>query len=177
MFDNSFPFTKHFTDKFQGAQYLKERTTYIFKTQKEKYHIEVEEYLFNIYVLKFFPARLKKHPRRFNVLTGENKMGKIVATCIQLILQILKKNPMANFGFLGSHTFDPKRFYEEGKECTKRFKIYRYAVYNLIGEEYFSHFMEEKNSTYLLINNKHEDVDLIKEQANIMFDTIFPSLR
>lgn len=84
---------------------------------------------------------------------------------------------MANFGFLGSHTFDPKRFYEEGKECTKRFKIYRYAVYNLIGEEYFSHFMEEKNSTYLLINNKHEDVDLIKEQANIMFDTIFPSLR
>ncbi|MGN7990143.1 hypothetical protein ACTJKC_22570 [Pedobacter sp. 22226] len=62
MFDNSFPFTKHFTDKFQGAQYLKERTTYIFKTQKEKYHLEVEEYLFNIYVLKFFPARLKKHP-------------------------------------------------------------------------------------------------------------------
>jgi len=36
--------------------------------------------------------------------------------------------------------------------------------------------MEEKNSTYLLVNNKHEDVDLIKEQANIMFDTIFPLL-
>lgn len=59
MFDHSYPFTKHFTNKFQGAQYLKERTTYIFKTQKEKYHIKVEEYIFNIYVLKFFPARLK----------------------------------------------------------------------------------------------------------------------
>lgn len=176
MFDHSFPFTKHFTDKFQGGQYLKERTTYIFRTEREKYHIEVEEYLFNIFIMKFYPSRLKKHPRRFNILTGEHKMSHIVATCIQLILQILKKNPMASFGFLGSHTFDAKRQFEESKECTKRFKVYRYAVYSLIGEEYFSHFMEERNSTYLLVNNKHEDVDLIREQADIMFDSIYPSL-
>lgn len=176
MFDNPFPFTKHFTNKIKGGKHLCERTTYTFNTTQEKYFIEVEKYNLNIYIIKFFPTRLKKHPRRFNILTGENKMGHIVATCIQLILQILKRDPMANFGFLGSQTFDPKRNYEESKVCTKRFIIYRYAVYSLIGEEYFSHFMEEKNSTYLLVNNKHENPESIKDSANIMFDEIYPSL-
>ncbi len=176
MFDNSFPFNKHFTKNISGNKHLKERVTYTFKTDREKYFIEVEMYSNSIYIIKFFPVRLKKHPRRFNILTGENKMGHIVGTCIQLILQILKKNSLANFGFLGSHTFDPKRNYEENKECTKRFKIYRYAVFSLIGEEYFTHYMEERNSTYLLVNNKHSDVDKIKLAADKMFEEIYPSL-
>lgn len=104
-------------------------------------------------------------------------MGPIVATCMQLILQILKKNTKANFAFIGSHTFDPSRQYEESRNCTKRFKIYRFAVYNFVGEEYFSHFMEEKNSTYLLINNKNENIESIRDHAHIMFEAIFPSLR
>ena len=152
------------------------RSTYFFSTEGEKYIIEVEEYSQNIFIIKFFPKRLKDNSKRFNMLTGENKMGKIVATCIQLVLQLLKKNRTASFGFIGSHTYDGKRKYEESKACTKRFRIYRYAVYGLIGEEAFTHYMEERNSTYLLVNNIHDDVDQVREKANSMFDEIFPTL-
>jgi hypothetical protein len=176
MFDNSFPLNFIFRKPFRKDGYLVAKSTYAFSTPSESYLLEVEEYKYDIYIIKFFPKRLKNNPKRFNVLTGENKLGGIIGTCIYLILQILKKSPMANFGFLGSHTIDFKREYEEKKECTKRFKIYRYAVFNLIGEEAFSHFMEEKNSTYLLVNNKHEDVDRIKDKADQMFDVVFPRL-
>lgn len=177
MFDNSFPFTKLFKKEVKGSGHLKCRTTYEFSTPLEKYIIESEEYKHNIHIIKFFPKRLKTNPKRFNILTGEKKMGHIVGTCIILILQILKKNPGANFGFLGSHTIDFKRQYEESRECTKRFKIYRYAVYSLIGEHVFAHEMDEKNSTYLLINRSNKDIEMIKKEANKMFDLIFPTLQ
>lgn len=175
MFDNSYPFTFRFRKVMKGP-HLIARSTYFFSTEGEKYMIECEEYSESIFIIKFFPKRLKDNSKRFNMLTGENKMGKIVATCIQLVLQLLKKNNKASFGFVGSHTYDARRQYIEDRSCTKRFKIYRYAVYSLIGEQAFTHFMEERNSTYLLINNKHDNVDEVKEKANRMFDAVFPTL-
>jgi hypothetical protein len=177
MFDNSYPITRLFSKNIKNNKYLKNKTTYSFNIEKSKYLIEVEEYKCDVFIIKFCLASQKNNTKRFNMLTGQNKVGSIVATCIQVILQVLKRNNEANFGFIGSHTFDPKRKYEEKKECTKRFKIYRYAVYNLIGEESFTHFMEERNSTYLLVNNKLDNVDNVKNAANKMFDTIFPTLR
>jgi hypothetical protein len=176
MFDNPYSYNLKFKNVYKDRQYLRSRSTYLFRTEKEQYIIELEEYLYNIYIIKFFPRRLRDNSKRFNMLTREHKTGRIVATCISLLIQVLKKDSMASFGFIGSHTFDPKRQYEESKECTSRFIIYRYAVYGLIGEDTFTHFMDEKNSSYLLLNNSHKNVDLIKEQANSMFESIYPEL-
>lgn len=176
MFDSSYPFSPRFTKNNKKTNSSSSKSVYAFSTEKERYIIECERYLHNIYVIKFFPVRAKRSSKRFNILTNEYKAGRIVGTCIRVIMQILQKNPEASFGFVGSHTFDPKRQYEEKRSCTKRFKIYRFAVFSLIGEEVFTHFMEERNSTFLLVNNKNSDVLQIKNDADKMFDKIFPLL-
>jgi len=176
MFNSHYPFSFRFTKKYKKHPSLKARTTYTFSTEREGYIIECEEYLHGIYVIKFFPKRLRQNSKRFNALTNEYKTSRIIGTCVEVILSILKRNSKASFGFVGSHTFDPKRRYEEKRNCTKRFKIYRYAVFSLIGEETFSHFMDEKNSTFLLVNNNNSDITYIKKEADSMFDLIFPAL-
>lgn len=179
MFDKPFPFTKLFSKDLKNkGGYLTSKSTYSFRTESSvDYLIEVEEYHHDIYIIKFCQKKLKKHPKRFNVLTGECIMPKIVATCIQVMLQLLKKNPLANFGFLGSNTIIFGTGPNEPKEETKRFKIYRYAIVNLISEDVFVHHWDTKNSTYLVVNKKHENTDDIKEKANKMFDLLFPNLR
>lgn len=177
MFDNSYPFTKLFSKDLGGKNHLKSKITYVFKIDNgESYLIEVEEYGHNIYIIKFCPKKLKRHPKRFNILTKENKMPQIVATCVQVMLQTLKKNPLANFGFLGSNTIDFSKRYVESKCETKRYRIYRYVMMNYLNEETFSHHMDSKNSTYLAINNKNENKDEILVKANKMFESLFPML-
>lgn len=178
MFDKSYPFKKLFVKDFRknGHGYLVSKTTYTFRTEASvDYLIEVEEYQSNIFIIKFCPKKLKKHPKRFNILTGEHIMPRIVGTCIQVMLSIIKKNNLASFGFLGSNTIVFGK-YSEGKEDTKRYRIYKYVVQNYIGEETFSHKTDKKNSTYLVINRNNGDCELIASRANKMFDSIFPSL-
>lgn len=57
---------------------------------------------------------------------------------------------------------------------TRRFKIYRYAMVNLISPDDFDHHEDKHRSTYLLINIRDLDGEKIKEEAVKMFeDSIF----
>lgn len=179
MFDKPYIVTRKFAKelKGKGSGYLNSKTTYTFTTETgSDYLIEVEEYLHSIYVIKFCKKKLKNHPKRFNLLTSEHKMSKIVSTCIHLMLSILKKDDLASFGFLGSNTIIFGGRVEQ-KANTKRYRVYKYAVQNLIGEDFFSHHTDINNSTYLVLNKKHKDCNYVLEQANKMFDSIFPDLR
>lgn len=60
------------------------------------------------------------------------------------MLSILRKHPIANLGFLGAHTIDLANRYEEKKSNTRRFKIYKYAIEELIDTDFFIHFMDDK---------------------------------
>jgi hypothetical protein len=82
----------------------------------------------------------------------------------------------ASFGFLGAHTIDFSKEYEERKFNTRRFRIYKYAIEELIGTEYFSHYMDVTNSTYLIVNNKVSDTDAFSLAAIEMFMDIHPEL-
>ena len=92
------------------------------------------------------------------------------------MLSILKKNQTASFGFMGAHTINLAERFEEQRSNTKRFRIYKYAIEELIGTESFTHFMNEENSTYLLVNNKVESIDLLSANADNMFIDIYPQL-
>ena len=92
------------------------------------------------------------------------------------MLSILRKHPIANLGFLGAHTIDLANRYEEKKSNTRRFKIYKYAIEELIDTDFFIHFMDEQNSTYLIVNKKISYPDELSLIATDMFIDIHPEL-
>jgi hypothetical protein len=183
MFETSYHFHKVGDQKPNNKKYLERLYTYSFRTaslnNKQKgrlYLIEVEKYAYNIYVIKYYPKYLKSSPKRFNILTGENKCSKIVGTCLQVMLQILSKDKFANFGFMGAHSVDPINNIEEDRHNTKRFRVYKQAIENLFGIELFSHYIDITNSTYIILNNNNDDHHNLIFNASMMFDDLFPEL-
>lgn len=91
------------------------------------------------------------------------------------MLSIYQKNQLASFGFLGAHIVN-KGSSIESKSNTKRYRVYQKAIVRLFGEATFTHHQDKQHSTYLMVNNRHKDVDTIREKAKSMFDDLFPEL-
>jgi hypothetical protein len=147
-------------------------TVYSFRTNSYPYLVEVERYPHNIYALKFYRRIHKGNKEKFNLLSNEGKCSCIVATCFSIFLDIHKKNPLASFGFVGSNTIDRAKGNIEPQNQTKRFKVYRRAVFNCFGEETFSHFEDAESSVYLAISNKNESVQEIIDEAKKMLKSL-----
>ncbi|HEY5327758.1 MAG TPA: hypothetical protein VIJ27_12215 [Mucilaginibacter sp.] len=148
-----------------NRKYVEHLTIYSFRTNLYPYLIEVERYPYDIYVLKFYRRKHKGNKQRYNLLSNEGKCSRIVATCFSIFLDIYNQNPLASFGFLGANTVDEKTGKIESKNQTKRFRVYKRAVFNYFGEETFSHFESPDNSIYLAISNKNKFVNKISEGA------------
>ncbi len=176
MFDCYYRFNKVGVDKAHNKTYLKEIVTYSFKSNHNYYLVEVEVYRYNVFIIKYFLKKHKHSSLKYNILTNENRCSKVVSTCIRIMLQIHDKNPLASYGFLGANTVKSETGYSEPKRITKRFLVYRRAMYALFGTETFTHFMDLEHSAYLMISNQDDSVDNIKEKAKMMFEDIFPEL-
>ena len=109
-------------------------------------------------------------------MTNEHNCPKIVSTCIHILLSVLKSKPLASFGFIGANTIDHANNFVEGKRSTKRFRIYKKAMENLIGQQKFHHSMDQIHSTYLMVNNNNHSVQDIINKAKMMFERIYPEL-
>ena len=175
MFETYYRFCRVGVDKAHNKKYLKEIITYTFRSGNY-YIVEVEVYSYDIYIVKYYLKKNKRNPLKYNLLTNEHKCAKVISTCIRIMLSIYNKNPNASFGFLGANIIDRKNGYEESKNITKRFRVYRTSVVRLFGLETFTHHRDFEHSTYLMINNKNKNVDEIKEKARRMFDDLFPEL-
>lgn len=175
MFENYYRFCKVGVDKAHNKKYLQEVITYSFRSGNY-YLVEVERYRYDIYIIKYYLKKNKSNPLRFNLLTHEHKCAKVLSTCIRIMLSIYKSNPSASFGFLGAHIVKTDASFVEEKKLTKRFRVYRTAVVRLFGIETFTHHRDFDHSTYLMINNKNKDIELVKEKARKMFDDLFPEL-
>lgn len=173
MFDTHYRFCKVGEDKAHNKKHLKKIITYSFRSGNY-YLVEVEVYNYDIYIVKYYLKKNKSNPLRYNLLTKEHKCAKVISTCLRIMLSIYTSNNNASFGFLGANTIDNN--YNEPKKETKRFRVYRDAVVRLFGEKTFTHHRDFLNSTYLMINNKNESIDLIKEKARKMFEELFPEL-
>ena len=155
-----------------NRKYVEHLTIYSFRTHSYPYLIEVEQYPHNIFVLKFYRRVNKGNKEKFNLLTNEGRCSRIVGTCFSIFLDIYNKNPLASFGFIGSNTIDKSSGKIEPKKETKRFRIYRLAVFNYFGEETFSHFSDAENSVYLAISNKNKSVHKISDEANKILESL-----
>lgn len=155
-----------------NRKHVEHLTIYTFRTEKYPYLVEVEHYPCNIYALKFYRRAHKGYKQKFNLLSNEGRCSRIVGTCFSIFIDIYRKNPLASFGFVGSHTVNTKTGEEESKAETKRFRVYKQAVINYFGEKTFAHFSDPNNSVYLAISNQNKDVAAISEKANQILDSL-----
>lgn len=178
MFDSYYRVCKVGVTQALDKKYLKEIITYSFRSNNNYYLIEVEMYIYDIYIIKYYLKKHKTNPLRYNLLTNEQKCSKIISTCIRVLFEIFKKNSKASFGFLGAHIVikENNKILIEDKNTTKRFRVYRGAVVRLFGLETFTHHKDITHSTYLMISNNNNNVDTVKEKAKNMFDDLFPEL-
>lgn len=179
MLDHPFRFYPSSIDYPLDRPYLIRILRYTFRIEdkiRSIYLVEIEVYPDNLHVIKFYPKRFKGHKHRFNLLTGDNLASRIIATCVYIIGDILSKNPSANFGFLGSRSMSSNYELIEHRSRTKRFRIYQQACVDYFGPDSFSHYPDPLNSSYLIINNKNEDIKGIVKRSKRMFEEIFPLL-
>lgn len=141
--------------------------TYKFKAEHTEYLVKIYAYGKNLFVIEFFLRKDKdsKKENKFGKLTHQHKASSIIFTCFDIMLSIMKENNLASFAFVGSSTVKDEILLE--KECTKRFRIYRYASINLLGDKSFEQFGDEKTNCYL-IANKLANTDEIRVLANVI---------
>lgn len=167
MFVSGFPFSKlNFRNRKVGDDVIVEHA-YSFRGKTGKrYIVIVEQYNYFMYIVKFCLQERKFYSDRFNHLTKLNECSRVLTTIGLIIKEIHKANPFASFGFIGSN------LPEEGKENTKRFRLYKRVVNQVVSPVFFEHRISLKHSAYLLINRDNHEEDLL-DKITSMFERIY----
>jgi len=133
----------------------------------------VEEYAYNVYIIKFY---LKSHinsPKRFNLLTKDFDTARKLGTCLQIMLSIYEDDPLASFGFIGAAIIDEEK--KENTANTQKYRVYSTIVKNLFSDRLFIHAYNKEKSAYTIINRNNPEPDLI-DKVQKMFADYYPSL-
>jgi len=153
-------------------KHVEHLNVYCFKTDQSKYLIEVEQYPQNIYILKFYKRSHKQSRERYNLLTNEGRCSRIIGTCFSIFLDIYRTNELVSFGFIGACTINPQTGEKEGKDNTKRYRIYTRAMINYFGEETYTYFDEPGQSFYLAVSNKNLNVHRVADRAAVVLEDL-----
>lgn len=108
------------------------------KTNK-RYIVEVEGFENEFYGLKFYWKGVEKSKDRYSLLTNDYEPRTIVRSCIEVMLQYFRKNPLVSFGFVAAPDLDKdiKGKRVDKKSGSRRFKFYQRMMINLFGPETF----------------------------------------
>ncbi len=143
---------------------------YSFKTRlNQRYIVNVEEYKYQLFVIKFYLKNHEHSKQKYNLLTNDGDAFRVISTCVNVILEILTLNPEASFGFIGEQSLG------EEKANTKCFRIYKRVTENYFPPQKFEHAINTENSSYLILNKKNKTLEL-KEKAQEMFNQIYLGL-
>jgi len=157
------------TKSIKEKYHLKEHK-YAFKTRfNKRYIVNVEEYQHKLFVIKFYLKSHEHSKQKYNLLANNGDAFRIISTCVNIILHILKETPTASFGFIGEHIIG------EEKTNTKRFRIYKRVTENYFPPLKFEHAINIENSSYLILNKKNKTENL-KGKAQAMFNQIYLGL-
>ncbi len=173
MFDKSFDY--RLLQKRASKEYgVITESVYSFNSSKRRYIVIVEEYDFNVFVPKFFPSAFRNSQFKYNIILNDFEASRIVRTCINITLQILKEHDDASFAFMGSYTVSGTK--KESKILTQRFRIYRLLMYNFFSKENWVHLDDEVTSTYLLVPVSKTDIEGFVQKVIRMFTHVYPDL-
>lgn len=121
--------------------------------------MEMEQVDENFYAIKFYWKAVEKSKKRYSLLTNDYEPRRIIRSCIEVMLEYIRKNPRISFGFLASDDLEEDingKKLEEGIG-NRRFRFYRNLMLNLFGPESFYQVSDINNNLYLMLNRKEVD--------------------
>ena len=145
---------------------------YRFKTEKkETYLVLVEEYVNQLFVVKFYLKAHQHSKNKYKELIckldscQEHKKDsvprnsrKIIFTCMEVCRQLSEQYPLHSFAFIGC----PKLGTDETYENNQRFRIYGKIALTFVSNDNFRHYEDKKYSVFILINQAN-----LKENVNL----------
>ena len=149
---DGYPFIFQMNDRSNADKVLEYTMQYRFKSLKSNhtYIVRVERYRENAYCLKFFDKANMLSDNKYSLRTGTFEPRTIFYTLINIMLDVLNRDPKASFFFIGAN--DEK---DEPGKITRRFRIYVKFVSSVIGERLFEHHKNNELSLYILVNKAH----------------------
>lgn len=137
MFDDAYPHKYKGKRNYQEGEHSYVTHVFTFRASKsdnQVFVVNVEEYLpYHIFVVKFYQKSLKRLDNKYNQMTNTYDATRKIATCIDIMLEFLEANPYSSFGFVGANNLG------EGKNTTKRFRVYRKVMTNFFSPISFEH--------------------------------------
>lgn len=122
----------------------------------KRYIVEVEGFENEFYGIKFYWKGVEKSKDRYSLLTNDFEPRTIIRSCIEVMLEYYRKNPLVSFGFVAARDLekDLKGKKVEVQSGSRRFKFYQRMMVNLFGPETFYQASDTTNTIYLMINRK-----------------------
>lgn len=122
----------------------------------KRYIVEVEGFENEFYGIKFYWKGVEKSKDRYSLLTNDFEPRTIIRSCIEIMLEYYRKNPIVSFGFVAAPDLekDLKGKSIEVDSGSRRFKFYQRMMVNLFGPETFFQASDTTNTIYLMINMK-----------------------
>lgn len=122
----------------------------------KRYIVEIEGFENEFYGIKFYWKGVEKSVNRYSLLTNDFEPRTIIRTCIEIMLEYYRKNPLVSFGFVAAPDLEKDI---QGKEINpnngnRRFRFYQRMMVNLFGPETFLQASDTTNTIYLMINKK-----------------------
>ena len=129
----------------------------------KRYIVEVEGFENEFYGIKFYWKGVEKSKERYSLLTNDYEPRTIVRSCIEIMLDYYRKNPLVSFGFVAAPDLekDIKGKHLNPQKGNRRFLFDQRMMINLFGAETFRQLSDTENRIYLMVNNRQLSTGLI----------------
>lgn len=120
----------------------------------KRYIVEVEGFENEFYGIKFYWKGVEKSKNRYSILTNDFEPRTIVRSCVEVMLEYYRRNPLVSFGFVAAPDLQKDI---EGKNVdlsdgNRRFKFYQRMMLTLFGPKTFLQASDTTRTIYLMIN-------------------------
>jgi hypothetical protein len=191
---NPFIYVTAGSETIEGGQKVR---LFRFKNDyKQKVIVEIFQFKFNVYALKFYLHNHRDSENRYSFnydirflkrkkITGARNFLRTVDTITTIALkEILDKDIIASFGFLGAPKPAEKDPNTNSKNIntdrtianTIRYRIYNISSRKIFNPENFEYIDSKTSSIMLLRNNKNKEKLTVESAENYIKKEIIPNL-
>ena len=166
MFESAYEVTKVGRQSGLHHEYHKETIIYRFDARDgERYLIYITQYPWDFHTIDFCRNRTKNSRHKWTELTGRNDAIRVLSTVVHLMIHLLKEGYQegVSFGFIGARMAQDK----EGGG-SKRYKVYRKIMLNLIDRFNYIHLEDPRADAYLIVNPA-ADIHQVVSTAKTVF--------
>ena len=166
---DGYPFIFQMNDYSEKSDLLEYVLQYRFKSTKSNhtYIVRIEKYIKHTYCLKFFDKANMHSGNKYSLRTSTFEPRTIFFTLLHIMMDVYHNDLKASFFFIGAE--DEK---DEMGETTRRYRIYRSFVSNVLSSKIFKHHRNNELSLYILVNrasveNEQQYVQRITDEVKI----------